>query len=285
MVDLVTGGAPLRLRVMTLNVQNTTAGDPRRLQLLNDAIRQLKADVVSLQEVMSTKHLDALLDNTGLHGTHQSQVLDHEPPFVDQYGGTAVASRWPHRVVEVLDQRLTDAPDVPWCTLAAVIPVPDLGELLAIATTSSWRLDAEAARERQALALADLDARHRRALPTVIAGDLNADPDSASIRFLTGRQSLAGRSVHYHDSWAIAGDGPGYTWTDANANAAEEIGAVVRQPRHRRRLDYVLLGSWHAHPTARAEVRFATLVGPQTDGAWASDHFGVIADVDFSCDH
>ena len=41
---------------------------------------------------------------------------------------------------------------------------PDLLALQDVATTSSWRLDAEAARERLALALADLDARHRRTL-------------------------------------------------------------------------------------------------------------------------
>jgi endonuclease/exonuclease/phosphatase family metal-dependent hydrolase len=85
--------------------------------------------------------------------------------------------------------------------------------VLLIATTFAWRLDAEAARERQALALTDLDARHRGALPTIVAGDLNAGPDAASIRFLTGLQSLAGRSVHYHDAWAVAGDGAGHTWT------------------------------------------------------------------------
>lgn len=276
----------MRLRVMTINVQNTSQDDPRRLQMLNATLRQLEPDVVSLQEVISTEHLDALLVDTGLHGTHQSQVLAYEPAFVDRYGGTAVATRWPHQVVEALDQRLVEAPDVPWCTLAAVVPVPDLGELLAIATTSSWRLDAEAARERQALALADLDARHRRALPTVIAGDLNADADAASIRFLTGRQSLAGRSVHYHDAWAIGGDGLGHTWTDANNSAAEEISAVVRQPRHRRRLDYILVGSWHAHPAARAEVRSVNLAANQpSDGIWASDHFGVTADLDVDLDH
>lgn len=275
----------VRLRVMTLNVQNITADDPGRLQLLNRAIRRIEPDVVSLQEVMSIEHLDAVLEGTGLHGTHQSQVLDYEPPFVDKYGGTAVATRQPHRVAEVLDQRLNDAPDVPWCTLAAVVSVPDAGDLLVIATTSSWRLDAEAARERQALALADLDSRHRCALPTVIAGDLNADADAASIRFLTGRQSLAGRSVHYHDAWDIAGQGPGHTWTDENGSAAEEMAAVVRQSRHRRRLDYILLGSWHEHPTARAEVRSATLVVDESiDGIWPSDHFGVAADIDFSHD-
>ena len=113
---------------MTLNVQNTTAGDPRRVQLLNDAIRRVAPDVISLQEVMSTDHLDAVLDGTGLNGTHQSEVLGYEPPFVDKYGGTAVATRWPHRIVETLDQRLTDAPDVPWwCTLAAVVAESDDG--------------------------------------------------------------------------------------------------------------------------------------------------------------
>jgi len=32
-------------------------------------------------------------------------------------------------------------------------------------------------------------------LPTIIAGDFNATPDAASIRYLAGRQSLGGRSV------------------------------------------------------------------------------------------
>jgi endonuclease/exonuclease/phosphatase family metal-dependent hydrolase len=274
----------VRLRIVTLNVQ-TPEGPPARDRALNETLRRLDPDVVSLQEVASPGQLDALLAGTGLHGTHQSQVLAYEPPFADRYGGTAVATRQPHRVVEVLDQRLTDAADVPWCTLAATLALPGLGELLVIATTSSWRLDAEAARERQALALADLDARHRRALPTVIAGDLNAGPDAASVRFLTGLQSLAGRGAHYHDAWAVAGDGPGHTWTAGNDRAAAEIGAIVRQPHHRRRLDYILLGSWHAHPDARAEVRTAALVadGPG-GGEWPSDHYGVRADVEFSVD-
>jgi len=82
-----------------------------------------------------------------------------------------------------------------------------------IAATAAWRPSAEAARERQAVAIADLDARHRCDLPTIIAGDFNAGPDAASIRYLTGRQSLEGRGVLYRDAWAIAGQGPGYTWS------------------------------------------------------------------------
>lgn len=246
------GGQRVAMRILTMNVQNLE-GDPRR-------------------------QLDELLAGTGLEATHQAEILAYDPPWVDRYGGTAIATRWPHRVVEALDLRL---PDVPWSTLAAVVDIPDEGEMLFIGTTASWRLDAESARERQALAIAELDARHRRALPTVIAGDFNAEPDAASIRFLTGRQSLAGHSVCYQDAWAAAADGPGYTWTNANPVAGTVIDQVVRQPNHARRIDYVLIGSADAHPKAHCRVVGAELVFDRDfDGVWASDHFGVLVEAE-----
>ena len=273
----------MQLRIVTINVQ-TDEGDPRRLETVNRELHRLDPDLVAPQEVIHTdgrSQLDELLAGTELHGTHQAQVMAYAPPFADRYGGSAMATRRPHRVVEALDLRLADAADVPWCTLAALVPLPGEGEVLFITATAVWRLDAEAARERQALAITDLDARHRTSLPTIIAGDFNAAPDAASIRYLTGRQSIAGRSVHYHDAWEIAGQGPGHTWTVENPNARGEIEQIVRQPRHRRRLDYVFIGSWHAHPRAHCHVRAAALAFDQpTDGLWPSDHFGVVVDVE-----
>ena len=76
------------------------------------------------------------------------------------------------------------AADVPWCTLAASVSLPGEGELLVTGTTTSRRLEAEAARERQVVALTDLDARHRRAPPTIVAGDFTAAPDAASIKYV-----------------------------------------------------------------------------------------------------
>ena len=273
----------MQLRIVTINVQ-TDEGDPRRLELVNRELHRLAPDLVALQEVIHTdgrSQLDELLAGTELHGTHQAQAMAYAPPFADRYGGSAMATRWPHRIVEALDLRLADAADVPWCTLAALVPLSGEGEVLFIAATAAWRLDAEAARERQALAITDLDARHPTSLPTIIASDFNAAPDAASIRYLTGRQSIAGRSVHYHDAWEIAGQGPGHTWTVENPNARGEIEQIVRQPRHRRRLDYVFIGSWHAHPQAHCHVCAAALAFDQpTDGLWPSDHFGVVVDVE-----
>jgi endonuclease/exonuclease/phosphatase family metal-dependent hydrolase len=276
-------GTPMRLRVVTLNIWNEQ-GDPGRLKLINQELRDLGPDLVAFQEVVHDdehSQMDAMLGGTGLHATHQAQTTAVTPPYAADYGGTALATRWPHRVVEVADLRMSDAMDVPWFAVAALVPLPVLGEVLFIGTATSWRLSAESARERQAVALADLDARHRTELPTIIAGDFNASPDAASIRFLTGRQSLGGRSVCYHDAWAIAGDGPGHTWSVDNPNARLEIDNVVRQPEHRRRVDYVLIGSWDAHPTTYCRVNMVNLAFNRPSGEiWPSDHFGVLADLD-----
>jgi endonuclease/exonuclease/phosphatase family metal-dependent hydrolase len=270
----------MNLRILTFNVWNEE-GDQRRFRHINQELRQLDPDIVAFQEVSSRERLADLLEGTPLHALHQADAMATVPPHADRYGATALATRWPHRLAEVLDLRMSDAMDVPWATLAVVVMIPGAGDLLFIATTASWRLDAEAQRERQVLALADLDARHRRRLPTIIAGDFNADSDASSIRFLSGLQSLGGRSVHYHDAWRIAGEGPGHTWTSDNPNAESVIDQIVRQPGHRRRIDYVFTGSWHAHPDTHAYIRSARLAfHAPVDGLWLSDHFGVVVDLD-----
>lgn len=273
----------MRLRVLTLNVWNNQ-GDPRRTEIINGELRRLSPDLVSLQEVLDTpaqNQVETLLGGLNLHATHQAMVLASQPPHSDRYGGTAVATRWPHRFVEALDLNVSGGNDVPWHTLAVVVPVPEAGDLLFIGTTLSWRLGAEAVRERQAVVLSDLDTRHRTSLPTIIAGDFNASPDAACIRYMSGLQSIDGSSVKYHDGWAVSGEGPGYTWTADNPNARLEMDRIVRQPNHRRRIDYVFVGSWDAHPNAHCRILEASLAFNQPDeGVWPSDHFGVVADLE-----
>jgi endonuclease/exonuclease/phosphatase family metal-dependent hydrolase len=270
----------MRLRVLTLNVYNDQ-GDSRRTGLLNAELRRLDPDLVALQEVCYPDRWDQLAElttGTGLHHTtHQADLLDGLPPAL-RHDGTAVATRWPHRILEVVERRCADTH---WWTLAASVLLPGLGDVLFIVPTTPWRLDAEAARERQAVEVTDLDARHRTRLPTILAGDLNATPAAASIRYLSGLQSLDGRSVHYHDAWAVAGSGPGHTWSADNPLAAGEIDRLVRQGGHRRRIDYVFVGSAHSHPLAQARIASARLIGDHpVDGVWLSDHAGVLVDLD-----
>jgi endonuclease/exonuclease/phosphatase family metal-dependent hydrolase len=277
----------MRLRIVTLNVWNDE-GDPGRTEVINGELHRLDPDLVALQEVLHTPENDQLariIDGTGLHGTHQARVARTTAPGEEGAGGNAVATRWPHRVVEVLDLRGAGAPDVPWRTLAVTVPLPDEGDVLFIVTTLSYRLAAEATRERQAIALSELDARHRTDLPTIMAGDFNATPDAASIRYLSGLQSLGGRSVYYHDAWAVAGSGLGHTWTVDNPNSIKDIEHLIRQPDHRRRIDYVFVGSGQVHPKAHGRIQAARLAFDKpVNGIWPSDHLGVAVDLDIGMD-
>lgn len=267
----------MRVRVLTVNVQHDE-GDARRTRLLNRELRRLDPDLVAFQEVCYPERRDqlgALIAGTGLrHTTHQADVLDQAPPMADRYGGTAVATRWPHRVAAVAEHRPAGPDDRHWWTLAVSVEVPGAGAVLFIAPTTPWQPDAEAARERQAREITDLDARHRAALPTIIAGDLNAPPRAAGIRYLSER---------YHDAWAVAGDGPGHTWSVDNPVAAAEIARVIGQDGYRERIDYVFVGPAGADPRIRARVRAAELVGDRpVDGVWLSDHAGVLVDLEVS---
>jgi endonuclease/exonuclease/phosphatase family metal-dependent hydrolase len=108
----------------------------------------------------------------------------------------------------------------------------------------------------------------------VLAGDLTADPDAASVRFLTGRQSLEGMSVCYRDAWESRHpDERGETYTSANA-------LLPDWDWPSKRLDYVFVRcGLHGGPTLEitaCERIFDKPVG----GIWASDHFGVVADLE-----
>ena len=83
-------------------------------------------------------------------------------------------------------------------TLIAEVEVPT-GPVLLVNHFPSWKLSMEAERCAQTLlaARAVEEIRPDPDAPVIVAGDLDADPDSTSIRFWTGRHPLDGMSVCY----------------------------------------------------------------------------------------
>jgi endonuclease/exonuclease/phosphatase family metal-dependent hydrolase len=142
----------------------------------------------------------------------------------------------------------------------------------------------EGEREAEALALdtAVTDLAAGDSIPPILGGDFDATPEAASMRFLTGLQSLEGRSTLWWDAWAVAGDGsPGYTWSSDNPYVALLAAAIFGQPVHHRRIDYILVGSpfrWRP----RVVVRSCRVVLTETGGDAPSDHYGVMADLELN---
>ena len=112
----------------------------------------------------------------------------------------------------------------------------------------------------------------------VLAGDLNARRESAGLRFLLGLQSLDGMSVCYRDAWEAAHPGEtGHTFTPENPTMPTgEKGHWLIEPG--RRIDYVLVRCSDHGPTL--DIRSCErLFDRPVRGTWASDHFGVTADL------
>ena len=108
--------------------------------------------------------------------------------------------------------------------------------------------------------------------PPLLLGDFNAEPDSAEIRYVTGRQSLGERSVAFLDAWQVAGDGgPGFTWSNTNDHARPNL-----EPD--RRIDYVFAGFPRRDGTGQI-LRCRVVCDAAEDGVWPSDHFGVYAEL------
>jgi hypothetical protein len=83
-------------------------------------------------------------------------------------------------------------------------------------SSSGLQLTHEAEREQQTVAVARFieDMVDGASVHVIVAGDMDATPDAASIRFWTGKQSLDGLSVCYRDAWSACHPGdPGLTFT------------------------------------------------------------------------
>ncbi|WP_345378617.1 endonuclease/exonuclease/phosphatase family protein [Pseudonocardia yuanmonensis] len=273
-----------RIRVVTLNTLSPQYAEGRRRRAaIREELRRLDPDVVALQEVVRTGEVDETAELLG----PAYHVAPH--PAVAEGGDTAVlGSRWPFTQVHRLDLDVTArAREFPWGgAVVAELDVPGLGPLVLAHHKPCYQLGFERERELQAVATAELVERRvadlsatepaGRTVHAVLLGDLDATPDAASIRFLTGRQSLEAVSVSYHDAWESAHPGePGHTFTPENPLVAAGDMPLVRP----RRIDYVLVRGMSHGPTLRVAAceRAFTSGGPE--GTPPSDHYGLVADL------
>lgn len=274
---------PGSVRVATLNLWGRRGPWAERRSVLIDGFRALRPDLVAFQEAIKTEEYDQATDllSPGFHIAHQRDREANRQDGTEDGQGVSIASRWPLGEVREVDLDVTlRTGDFAHTTLLAEVLAPDpLGPLLFVNHLPSWQLNFEHERELQTVAAARAIEEFiaGRSMHVVLAGDLDATPDSASVRFWSGRQSLGGMSVCYRDSWESTHPGePGHTFTARNPLVtAENLDWALELGR---RIDYVMVRCVEHGPTL--DVRAcARIFNEPVDGNWASDHFGVAADL------
>jgi endonuclease/exonuclease/phosphatase family metal-dependent hydrolase len=262
------------LRVLTHNIYGQSANWAARRQVLVDGIRELAPDLIALQETIRTDDYDQVVELLGAayHILHSRQ---RAPNGI----GISIASRWPLGEVHELDLHLTPrTADFPCTTLLAEVQAPQpFGPVLLVNHFPNWQLDYEYEREVQTVLAArrieELLAQRNRHV--VLVGDLDAEPDAASMRFLAGKQSLDGMSVCYRNAWDSRHPGEaGHTFTAQNQLVAQANWDWPFQ-----RIDHIFVRCGrHGGPTLRIAACELAFNEP-IEGIWASDHFGLVADL------
>ena len=257
-----------RVRCVTLNVLGAANPDwDRRRIVIEQALQALEADVVALQEVRRSDAEQWLGPDY--------QVTPFSATSEDGTGGV-LATRGPHRVLEEIDQRSAEhGQDLPWCATLVVEHDSPVGRLVVAHHKPNWPFPLEVEREEQAWRAALAVERHAGDGPAVVLGDFDATPDASSVSFWRGRRSLHGVSVCYQDAWETARPGePGHTFGAENplVRAGEVATAVPR------RIDYVLVRAGR-HGALLEVLRCDRLLDQPVAGVWASDHYGVTADL------
>lgn len=265
-----------RLRLLTCNIYGVHAAWERRREVIAAGLRELQPDILLLQETIVTSQWDQVSEVLGpaMHVVH-SRVRDEATGM-----GVSIASRWPVGGVRELDLKVVSdrTASFPCTTLIVEIVAPaPFGPLLVANHFPDYQLEHELERERQTvIAARALEAMHaERPRHVILGGDLDAEPDAASLRFLTGKQSLDGISVCYRDAWQSRhGERPGHTFTSRNP-----LVAAMNWDWPFQQIDHLLVRcGTHGGPTlgiAACELAFDAPV----DGTWGSDHFAVVADL------
>lgn len=280
-----------QVRLVTLNFWGLEPPLDRRMQLAIDQLGQLDADVVCLQEVRplggndGPTTADEMADALGMKALYHQAVAWPEggrgPGSTAGQEGLAILTRY-----QVVDWRVTGLPEArpadARILLSARIETP-AGMLWAHTTHLHYRLDDGVAREKQVVVIdqtiRDLG-RDPGDPPQLLCGDFNAPPDADEMRFLRGMTTLAGRRTHFQDAWLrVHPDSPGHTWSSEN-----EQTRPLRSLDIDRRIDYILVTT--RNKDGRGTVRDARVVLDErdADGTAASDHYGVLADVQIAAD-
>lgn len=261
-----------RLRCLTLNLWGSEPPLERRMAMVTRALAALAPDVVALQEV---KDVPGVLPNQGetlarAAGLHHAFAPATALPGGQE--GLALLSRFP-----IADQAALELPharpDERRILLSARLDTA-WGPVWVHTTHLNYRLAHGKQRQDQVMAIDEAITARAGDLPQILMGDLNARPESDEMRWLRGLTTLEGRRVHYQDAWDRLHPGErGWTWASANPYTQP-----LRFLEPDRRIDYIYVTTMRKD--GRGTIHDCRVVLDQPEeGVWASDHFGLLAEV------
>ena len=261
------------LRVLTLNLWGEQPPLERRMELVASGLHAMRPDVIALQEVREVPETMPNQAATLAQALGYQYAFAVATPWGGGSEGLALLSALP--IVRSEWRELPHASTQERRIVLGAALATDQGELGVFTTHLNWRMVDGIKRESQVSAVDAFVSAWPSSLPKVVMGDFNATPMHDEIRFLRGQHTLEGRRTVYQDAWERYHPGdPGYTWSARNPYTQR-----MRFVEADRRLDYVFVSP--VTRDGRGFIHSCHLVFDQAaaDGTFASDHFGLYAEI------
>jgi hypothetical protein len=183
------------VRVATLNLWGRRGAWEERRSVPIEGFRKLRPDLVAFQEAVVGDGYDQVTDilGPGYHVAHQTEREAGRGGDIEDGQGISIASCWPLGYVREPDLNVTPRTANFACgTLIAEVLAPEpVGSLLFVNHLPNWQLTIEHECELQTVIAARTieEIAEGRDVHVVLADDLDATPDAASVRFWRGPQS------------------------------------------------------------------------------------------------
>lgn len=275
------------LRVGTLNLLNQPANLRQRLDGLTAEIERLDLDVLLLQEVLEQSEPDTaayLAEHTHLKYSHAAPPK--KKPNEESYGNRILSRT---KFLKKGDERF----HVIFAGSHSIIPaaygaIEFNGRMVHIFNVHLvWGSAAEPLRMQQAEIMSSWASSIRREdseAVILLGGDLNAQPQSSTFRFLTGQQSGdRGTGTLWVDAWSMWGTDENFITSDPETywggkTGARKSGLYNLDLVPKRRIDYLLAYDW-VYGKEGSPLSFERWADQLTgDEREISDHFGVMVD-------
>jgi endonuclease/exonuclease/phosphatase family metal-dependent hydrolase len=268
------------LRWCTWNLWAIGPEPVARTDAAQRALEQIRPDLCCLQEVRADSSIDVaerLAAATGLHlGRGEAVGADWWSGRVGEElrVDNVILSRWPIEELSVVELACREGSSEQRSAVMARVATPEGAVRVVSLQLSSSPVDS-AVRMGQVDAVAHaIRATGSPDETVLVAGDLNAEPDSDEVRHFCGHKTppiVDGFVVL--DLWRYADPvDPGWTWDRANPHVL-----ATREPSSR--IDHLLAGPTPAGTIPGVE-RITRFADRPIDGTWASDHAGVVTDLE-----
>lgn len=252
------------MKIATYNIWNSENGMPYRENHIIDEILKVKADIICLQEVSGKVMAENIAGKAG----YEYCFFDH---YENEEEGLCILSKVPFKECDSWLHK-TNAIYASFESNDKTVGIVNLH--------LPW--DSVAEREREMADIVDM-ANHKKVDSLFLAGDFNCTDTSDVQRFLTGECLLSGNEAkpRYYDLALayseLVGKEPEYT-LDFRKNPRFQNNTIELNAR----FDRILLRNTYPRefPVLRNCVSFGQTV---YEDIWlaASDHYGVVVEVDF----